>query len=213
MKRRNNNSKKEYKPKKRKRMSFRNKMQADYYGNTAIRTKYEFLFQGFLDEAKIPYLVNQVFCFECNRFFPFENMGIPECCYYCRVSFKQPDKKTGEKGHLSRPDFLLNFNEYPLLSLKKLGVIRIDGAVHDLKKATRITDYHILNAFKELGIKVFIIKNETLLEKSVAEIKELATSIKLMMEDDDLYLKYTKSKEYEENTYCPDIQIRKIRRK
>ena len=52
-----------------KKYNFKQSMQADYYGSEAVRTKYEYLFEGFLREAGLPYLINQVFCFECDKFF------------------------------------------------------------------------------------------------------------------------------------------------
>ena len=189
--------------------SFRNSMMADYYGDGAVRTKFEYLLQGFLEEASVPYLVNQVFCFSCDNFFPYENKDVPEHCPYCHVNFK------GDiKGHLSRPDFIIMSwgNEpdyYPLRGVtppKHIGIIRVDGAVHQAKKSTRISDYHILQAFKEREIKVFIIPNDMLLEKSVKELREFVQEIKLMMSDMDLYEKYTQSKSYEELTFCPDMQ-------
>lgn len=198
--------------KKRRKYNFRNSMNEDYFGSAAIRTKYEYLLESFLREAGLPFFVNQVFCFKCNKFFPYEHRDIPEHCYYCEINFKR--SSNGDKGHLSRPDFILNLNEENTpTDYKKIGIIRVDGAVHREKKATRISDYWILQSFKERGIKVFIIENEVLLKKTVAELRDLCNEIKLMMEDEDLYTKYTESKSYQELVFCPDIELRRMRRR
>src|SRR3982751_4863209 len=120
--------------------NFRESMNADFYGSGAIRTKYEYLLQGFLEEASVPYLVNQLFCFSCDKFFPYEHNDIPEHCRHCRISFKGNIK---EKGHISRPDFIIMRDKSGPVSLKDVGIIRVDGAVHYAKKSTRISDYHI----------------------------------------------------------------------
>jgi hypothetical protein len=193
--------------------SFRNEMMQDYYGDGAVRTKFEYLLQGFLEEASVPYLVNQIFCFSCDKFFPYENKDIPEHCHYCRVGFKSKAGNGGEKGHISRPDFILYTPKDGFYNPKEIGIIRVDGNVHYAKKSTRIADRHILNAFNERKIKVFIIPNAMLLEKSVKELREFVESIKLMMEDDDMYKKYTQSKSYEELTFCADLDIRRYNRK
>lgn len=191
--------------------SFRESLNADYYGSAAIRTKYEYLLQGFLEEASVPYLVNQVFCFTCNKFFPYEHHDIPEHCHYCGISFR------GDiKGHISRPDFIIDHNsDFRPVSgdRSRIGIIRVDGAVHQAKKSTRISDYHILQAFRERGIKVFIIPNEMLLKKSVRELRKFVENIELMMRDEDLYEKYTRSKEYEELVFCPDIEKKNYNKK
>lgn len=185
-------------------------MNEDYFGSAAIRTKYEYLLEFFLREAQLPFFVNQVFCFKCNKFFPYEHRDIPEHCFYCEINFKRKSLNT-DRGHLSRPDFIINLNEEGY-DYKKIGIIRVDGAVHREKKATRISDYWILQDFKERGIKVFIIENEVLLKKTVAELRDLCQEIKLMMEDEDLYKKYTESKEYLELVFCPDIELKRMRR-
>lgn len=186
--------------------NYNHQQPADYYGNAPVRTKCEFLLEGFLREAKIPYLINQVFCFECDRFYTYESMDMPKRCHYCSVNFIK-ENIYGERGHLSRPDFLLDYD-----GKKKLGIIRVDGKVHDKIKATRIRDYHILNSFKERGIKIFIVKNEMLLKRTVKEIREFVIDIDEMMKDDSLYSKYEKSKGFKELVYCPDINVRRYNR-
>jgi hypothetical protein len=198
---------------KRKSKYFRNKMNCvDYYGDAAIRTKYEYMAESFLKEAGIPYHINQVFCFTCDKFYSFESREMPSQCALCKISFKGI-----EKGCISRPDFILDFSDFDSSvqirnKRSRIGILRIDGAVHDRIKATRISDYHILQSFKERGIKVFIIKNEELAEKTIKEIREMFSNIKLMMEDDNLYDKYINSKEYKSKTFCPDIQMRRYNR-
>lgn len=192
---------------------FRQKMKpADYYGNCPIRTKYEYMAQGFLEEVGIPYHINQVFCFSCNKFYPFESFEMPSRCGLCNISFQGIDK-----GCISRPDFILDLDCYDehngILNFKKIAVLRIDGAVHDRIKSTRISDYHILQSFRDRGIKVFIIRNETFVEKTVKELRDIFTDIKLMMENDALYEKYINTNEYIEMTYCPDIQGKRYNKK
>lgn len=186
---------------KRKQKYFKNKMNnQDYYGDAPIRTKYEYMAQGFLIEAGIPFHINQVFCFSCNKFYSFESREMPDKCAFCKITFKGIDK-----GCISRPDYILDFNDGKI-DLKKIGILRIDGAVHDRIKATRISDYYIWQAFKERGIKVFIIRNETFLELTVKELREIFQGIKVCMLSNDAYDRYARSKEFEELTYCGDIQ-------
>lgn len=189
---------------KRKQKYFKNKTNnQDYYGDAPIRTKYEYMAQGFLIEAGIPFLINQVFCFSCNKFYPFESREMPDKCAFCKISFKGIDK-----GCISRPDYILDFNIDNKIDLKKIGILRIDGAVHERIKATRISDYYIWQAFKDRGIKVFILKNETFLELTVKELRDMFAGIKVCMLSNDAYDRYTRSKEFEELTFCGDIHQR-----
>ena len=194
--------------------NFREKMIEDYYGNSAIRTKFEYLFEGFLKEAGLPYLVNQVFCFSCNKWFTYENREMPEGCYYCRINFKTKSRFDTERGYISRPDFLINKNnKEDEFDLSKISIIRIDGNVHTVK-STSIRDYFILNDLLDLGVKVFVITNDELLSLTVAQIKSKVEAIKTMINDKDgLYRQYIKSKEFEEKTFCPFIELRRLKRR
>lgn len=132
---------------------------------------------------------------------------MPRRCAKCAIPF------IGErKGNMSRPDFILDnnhvFNDGGLRDndLTKLGILRIDGEPHVFNKSTRIADYWILQGFKDRGIKVFIIRNETFFEKTVQELRDMFSEIKKMMSDNELYEEYINSKHYQELTYCPDIQ-------
>lgn len=196
----------------RKRKSYyKNKLHnIDYYGDGPVRTKFEYTAESFLREAGIPFHLNQVFCFTCNDFYPYEARDMPRQCARCAIPF------IGErKGNMSRPDFILDFNhvlEFPYggglrdNDLTKLGILRIDGEPHVFNKATRIADYWIRQAFNDRGIKVFIIRNETFFEKTVQELRDIFSEIKKMMSNNELYEKYVNSKHYQELTYCPDIQ-------
>lgn len=190
-----------------KRKYFKNKTHnIDYYGDGPVRTKFEYMAEGLLKEVGMSYRINQVFCFTCNNFYQYESMNYPERCVICGITFKGDSK-----GFCSRPDFILVQDESsswikPFDDLSKIGILRIDGGVHKGSKATRITDYHILNAYRERKIKVFIIENETFVKKTVKELREFFKEIKLMMENDALYQKYANSKHFEELTFCPDIQ-------
>ncbi len=182
----------------------------DNYGTEAIRTQYEILFEMIFKKAGIPYLINQVFCFNCNKWFGWESRDLPDKCGFCQVNFKTVGKQ--ERGYLCRPDFLVDLNKSREFNVKKLAVIRIDGQVHKFSKAVRIADYHILHSLLKLGVRVFIIKNEELAKNTLPEIQEMVQEIKEMIKDAKLYKKYIKSKRFQEISFCPDLQIRKYNR-
>jgi hypothetical protein len=99
------------------------------------------------NKLNIPYLVNHIFCFACNRYYKWGHRMNPDRCPYGEHPWT-------ELGQFARPDFLL-------LGKERLGVVRVDGAIHDNKKHI-ISDAHQVKRFYEARIPVFIVRNEHL---------------------------------------------------
>ena len=59
-------------------------------------------------------------------------------------------------GQFARPDFLMYLDDVPI------AVVRIDGPVHD-KRRQIMKDKFQTQSFLDIGIKVFLIRNEWLL--------------------------------------------------
>jgi hypothetical protein len=112
-----------------------------------IRTGQEYMMERAFDKLHIPYLVNQIFCFACNKYYKWSNRMNPDRCPYGEHPWT-------ELGMFSRPDFLL-------LGDKNLGVVRVDGAIHDNKKHI-VSDRFQVRKFHDAGVRVFIVRNEHL---------------------------------------------------
>jgi hypothetical protein len=98
------------------------------------------------DKLHIPYLTNQIYCFACRQYYKWTNRINPEWCPLGK-------HKWTELGMFARPDFLLLGND------DYLGVVRVDGAIHDNKKHI-ISDAWQVKRFHECNIRVFIVRNE-----------------------------------------------------
>ena len=90
----------------------------------SIRTRYELLYESYLKLLGQPYIINSVFCFNCNNYFYYgDNLAMPKRCQVCHIDFCKPDKITHEKGHLARPDIILDYNPIEKrLQYKKLNI-------------------------------------------------------------------------------------------
>lgn len=191
-------------------------------GPQSIRTRYELLYESYCKLLGQPYIINSVFCFTCNNYYYYgDNLSMPKRCQVCNVDFCKADRDTHEKGHLARPDFIIDFNndearlqykkdvQYHRLDniklyqdeyLKKVGIVRIDGGIHN-KKRVMIRDYWQYMDFKTRGIKVFIVQNDDLDEllskkDNGKSILELCKSIGDAILDEQKYLEYSKGPEY-----------------
>ena len=196
----------------------------------SIRTKYELVFESYLKLLGQPYLINQVFCFTCGNFYYYgEQQSCPKKCQVCQINFYRTGRKfDDDSGHLSRPDFILDFNNdearlqyrkdvqyhrldniklYQSEYLKKIGVIRLDGSIHD-KHKQMIKDYWQLQGFKEKGVKVFIVRNEEI--DDLLAIKDNGKSLLVLCKDigdaiidESLYNIYIQNKDFIERTKRP----------
>jgi hypothetical protein len=201
-----------------------------------IRTRYEFLFEKYLKALGTPFLINQVMCFRCGNFYQYtSSFEIPKYCAVCKNSFHTKARMVGDKtlnivprSYLSRPDFILDFNNRTdriryskdcqrgdLLSISqyvkeyfsKVAMVRIDGGVH-MRKYQRIKDYHQYNNYKERGIKVFIVQNDELDEMverrdECKGILKLCDQIAKATVNERLYERYCSSPDFKERVNCP----------
>lgn len=191
-------------------------------GPHSIRTRYELLYESYSKLLGQPYIINSVFCFTCNNYYYYgDNLSMPKRCQVCNVDFCKADKDTHEKGHLARPDFIIDFNNdearlqykkdvqyhrldniklYQSEYLKKVGIVRIDGGIHS-KKRVMIRDYWQYMDFTDRGIKVFIVLNDDLDELLAKKdngksLLELCKSIGDAILDEQKYLEYSKGPEF-----------------
>lgn len=118
--------------------------------------------------------------------------------------------KWTEPGQFARPDFLILESEAPMFTNEPIAVIRIDGPVHD-KRAQRVKDRFQAQNFLDIGIKVFIFRNEWLLGAQHSVIKKqkkwfpiqfpdfvytaLALVVVICCRDDQAYRRYLSDKE------------------
>lgn len=200
---------------------------------TSVRTHHEEIFESYLKLLGQPYLINQIFCFGCKNFFQYnDNISPPRKCQVCSCGFTiaglYNKKKTKEVNHIARPDFILDFNseeikarykhdtqhrstekikEYQQEYAKKVGVVRIDGSIHQ-KKSQRIKDYWQYQSFKEAGIKVFIVQNFDIDELlSVNDngraLLRLCKYIGDCILSEEMYREYEKTGDFVERTCNP----------
>ena len=96
----------------------------------SIRTHHEEIFESHLKLLAMPYLINHIFCFNCSNFYKFnDQISVPKKCQVCRTYFhyssslgsnqneinkskndEEDDKIPQRISHMSRPDFILDFN-------------------------------------------------------------------------------------------------------
>jgi hypothetical protein len=197
--------------------------------STSVRTFYERQYEAYCKLLGQPIVIDNVFCFTCGNFYWYgDNPAFPKKCQVCRVEFHTDGKKP---AYMARPDFILDFNNsqarlqyqsdcmnhntpniklYRNEYMKKVGVVRIDGGVHDTKSQS-IKDYKQWKNFCDQGIKLFIVKNEDIdlmLEERKDNGKsmlELCRSIGECVIDEAEYIKYTKSPEFQERTRKPMV--------
>ena len=131
----------------------------------AIRTKQEKTLEIAFKRLEIPYLINQIYCFECGNYFEWVLHKLPELCPIGR------HRMDGAYGKIAVPDFILikkrhelgpvpkNSNEIRQTSTyEELGIIRVDGPIHE-KKRIEIRDKFQTQNFLKRGIKVFVVDN------------------------------------------------------
>lgn len=192
-----------------------------------IRTIYEQKFESYLKLLDIPYYVDYVFCLRCgNMYYYGNNDYIPKTCMVCMEKFYSPKEK---RAYLARPDIILDFNDddirlryrqdcqhhrinsinnYKKEYFTKISIVRIDGSVHD-KQTTRIKDYIQYKTFVELGVKVFIVRNEDidklLLDRkdNGKELLKLCHMIGDATIDEEKYKEYCQDKDFIERTMKP----------
>lgn len=183
--------------------------------STSIRTRYEEIYESYLRLLGQPYLINQIYCFSCGNFYQYQDiLKAPKKCQICQIIFHIPGSKDGRVSYISRPDFILDFNNlearlqykhdcqyhrlkniklYQSEYMKKVAIIRIDGSMHN-KQSQRIKDWHQYRDFCERGVKVFIITNEdidTLLQDNNGDgLLRLAHQIGNCVIDESLYTDY-----------------------
>ena len=110
-----------------------------------IRTYFEKIMCQALADLHIPYRIFALYCFRCKSWFEWSKYSIPRCHI---------------GGHdlvardFARPDILITGGP----DNKTLGVIRIDGAIHQ-KKRIKNKDYFQTRNFLDQGVKVFIVEN------------------------------------------------------
>lgn len=181
----------------------------------SIRTRYEEIYESYLRLLGQPYLINQIYCFDCGNFYQYQDiLKSPKKCQVCQTIFHKPGSKDGRISYLARPDFILDFNNpearlqykhdcnhhrlnniklYQSQYMQKVAVIRIDGSIHN-KQSQRIKDWHQYKNFCERGIKVFIVTNDDvdklLQENNGDGLLKLAHQIGNCVIDEELYTDY-----------------------
>jgi len=148
------------------------------------------MYRAFKDIGVTP-LQFQIYCFTCRQFFTFKDYIPPEQCWAGAHKWT--------KGEFCRPDLVLHKGKFD-------AVVRVDGSIHDKKKNIKVD--HIQNkTLLEHGIKVFIIRNEQIVEYSNRKLRVIdnwipmayASMIWLMMDKDKLYKElYLKSGHWKE---------------
>jgi hypothetical protein len=198
-------------------------------GTDSVRTFYEKIYESYCKLLGQPYLIDNIYCFTCGNFYQYiDTVKTPKKCQVCNVVFHVPHNKDGRTSYLSRPDFIIDFNNnearlqykydtnhrrvdnirlYQSEYVKKVGIIRIDGSIHN-KQSQRIKDYHQYINFRDHGLKVFIVKNEMiddLLNKkdNGKSVLELCKSIGDCIIDEGEYIKYCRNKDFLEYTMKP----------
>lgn len=109
-----------------------------------IRTYYEKIMCQALAELKIPYTVYGLYCFKCRDYFQWTKYSIPRC----HLGGHDLEPKL-----FARPDIIITSSDN-----KTIGVIRIDGNIHQ-KKRIKNKDYWQTTNFLEAGVRVFIVNN------------------------------------------------------
>ena len=212
-------------PKKKKQQNKRSKNIVQQ-GN--IRTIYELKFESYLKLLDIPYFVDCVFCFKCYNFYYFGNNDyIPKSCMVCREKFYDPIEKI---AYFARPDFIFDFNSdddrlhyrydtqhhrmnsidtYKESYFKKIGIVRIDGGVHD-KHNVKVKDYRHYQWLCDRNIKLFVVKNDLIDELLTARkdngkaMLELCHMIGNAVIDQEKYTDYCNNdKDFQESTRKP----------
>jgi hypothetical protein len=210
------------------------KQQKEMLSSTAsVRTHHEEIFESYLKLLGQPYLINQIFCFGCKNYFHYgDHITPPRKCQVCGCAFTiaglYKKKKTKEVNHIARPDFILDFNneinkarykhdthhknpegisEYRDEYMKKVGVIRIDGSIHQ-KKSQRIKDYWQYKSFREAGVKVFIVQNFDMdellsINDNGRSLLKLCKYIGDCILCDQMYEEYCKGGDFSERVSCP----------
>lgn len=201
-----------------------------------IRTTYEEIYESYCKLLGQTYHINMVWCFSCDNFYKFgSTTNMPKRCHICGVDFYSPStsylKGNGNfrLGYFSRPDFVLDLNttemraqyhndviyqrldnimKYHAKYMEKVGIVRIDGGVHNTHNQKK-KDYKQYTSFKDSGIKVFIVTNE-----DIDNLLEVQDNGKSMLEkckfigdcvlDNDMYNNvYCKDKDFLERVTCP----------
>lgn len=201
-----------------------NKSKAMIQGN--IRTLYELKFESYLKLLDIPFVIDSVFCFRCNNFYYYgNNEYIPKTCMVCMEKFYDYKDK---KAYMARPDFILDFNNddlrlkykqqtqhhqikninsYKEEYFKKIGIVRIDGSIHN-KQSIKIKDYNQYRTFIDQGIKVFIVTNDDIdalvdLKDNGKELLALCHRIGDATLDESKYAEYCQDLDFQERVRRP----------
>jgi hypothetical protein len=97
------------------------------------------------EKLHIPFLINQLFCFTCGTYYKWTSRNQPDRC-------ARGQHEWTTKGEYARPDFIL-------LGDKQIGIVRVDGGIHDVKKHVIADAWQVRN-FHRNGARVFIVRNE-----------------------------------------------------
>lgn len=106
------------------------KIKSGMLSDSSIRTHHEEVFESYLKMLELPYLINQIFCFNCSNYYNYgDQISIPKKCQVCRSYFhttsgsEKVDQKENESDFpmriscMSRPDFVLDYNTDELRDL------------------------------------------------------------------------------------------------
>lgn len=191
----------------------------------STRTRYERIYESYCKLLGQPYIIDSIFCFFCNNFYYYGDIAaLPKRCRVCLNDFHLPISE--KKGCAARPDFIIDFNNpearqqynhdthhrmmqnislYREEYMKKVGIVRIDGTVHNTHTQA-VKDYWQVENFKNAGVKVFIVTNDDIdrmLQNNGKELLEHAHMIGDCIIHEDDYIKYCQNKDYLERTKRP----------
>lgn len=211
-----------------KRKKQQNKKSKNIVQQGNIRTIYELKFESYLKLLDIPYYIDCIWCFKCSNFYYYGNNDyIPKVCMVCREKFYDEKERI---AYFARPDFIFDFNidddrlkyrfdthHHKMSSIQtykdnyfqKIGIVRIDGGVHD-KHNVRVKDYRHYQWFCEKNVKLFIVKNDLIDELLTARkdngkaMLELCHMIGDAVIDKDKYIEYCNNdKDFQESVKKP----------
>ena len=194
----------------------------------SVRTFYEKQYEAYCRLLGQPVVIDHVFCFTCGNFYWYgDHPSFPKRCQVCHVDFTSYGTKP---AYLARPDFIIDFNnvynrrqykrhcmqhdlqsinKYRTEYMKKVGVVRIDGGIHNAP-IQRQKDYKQWLNFMEKGVKLFIVTNDDIdemLDKgdNGKGLLELCKAVGDAIIDEGEYMKYTQSPNFVERTRKPVV--------
>lgn len=157
-------------------------------------TEYEILLRKEFAALGVQVITDQVFCFKCGQHYSIHGLSQrPERCYQCTSKW--------EKGDVAYPDLMLQWHRWDEIHgvmNSWEGAIRVDGyELHNRSRKAINHDYHQVQDFLKLGVRVFIVYNFEV-EDDLKRQKRAEKIMLLMQADQKTYDEYTKSKEFAE---------------